>query len=55
MLPNAPRVLSTHQCDVEFSHDLVGDFILDCEDILEVPVVALGPDVLTGCAVDECR
>src|SRR3546814_4580246 len=34
-------------------HDVLGDVVLDGEDVLQLAVVLLGPEVLAGLGVDE--
>ena len=35
--------------------DALGDLVLDGEDVAQLAVVSLGPDVLAGLGVDELR
>ena len=45
--------LLRQQLDLELLDDRVGDLVLDGEDVGQVAVVAVGPDVPAGLAVDE--
>src|SRR3546814_17731474 len=36
-------------------HDVLGDVVLDGEDVLQLAVVLLGPEVLAGLGVDELK
>jgi hypothetical protein len=40
---------------LHFGRDDQGDLVLDGENIVERPVVALGPEVRSGLRVDELR
>ncbi len=53
MLANASRALPAHQRHVELGHHLVRYFVLDGEDVLQVAVIALGPDVSAGRSLHE--
>jgi hypothetical protein len=49
------RLLAAREVHLESLHDAARDFVLHREDILEIPVVALGPDVAAALGVDKLR
>ena len=48
-------LLFGQQLELQRLDDRLGDLVLQREDVVEVAVVALGPDVAAGRAVDELR
>ena len=47
------RLLGRQQVDLKRRDDLVGDVVLDGEDVVERAIVALRPDLGAGGAVDQ--
>ena len=47
------HLLRMQQPDLQRRHDAAGDLVLDCEDVGQRAVVALGPDLPTRGAVDQ--
>ena len=50
-----PRLFGRAERDFERVDDAVRDVVLDLEDIGQIAVVAVGPQVTAGCRVDELR
>ena len=48
-------LFSGQQPEPQRADDRLGDFVLDGEDVGQVAVVALGPDMIAGGAVDQLR
>src|SRR6185503_20681270 len=48
-------ILRGGQLELEAIGDGAGDLVLNCEHVLELAVVTLGPDVITVADVDELR
>ena len=48
-------LLADHGADLglDLADDVAGDLVLDLEDVFQVPVVALGPDMTAGAGIDE--
>ena len=47
------RFLAIRERDPERRHDLLGDFVLNVENIINVPVETLGPNMTAVMGVDE--
>lgn len=48
-----PFFLIGRQLDRQLANDLRPDFVLQIEDILLFPIIAFGPDVMSGNCVDQ--
>jgi hypothetical protein len=52
-LPGRPVFLFRRQLELERRNDLLGEFVLNGEDVSEVAIEAIGPDMRTALSVDE--